>query len=280
MKATAVHLNFMFILCHLLLLGSICSAEAATLDETQITSLFWEAQQLFRDANELAASQPERANDLYHKAALRFERIVHEGNIHNGRLFYNIGNAYFRMKNIGQAILNYRRAQRYIPNDVNLQQNLAYARSKRLDKIEETQEKQMLKRIFFWHYDLPTEVRVYLFFASFLISWLGAALLLFRRSNSARLLLAAAAFVCMLFLVSLLVETYHIKQQPPGVIISEEVIGRKGDSEAYEKSFTEPLHEGAEFVLLEKRGNWYHVELLDGRRTWIPANSAEMVFYI
>ena len=79
---------------------------------------------------------------------------MREGGIENGKLYYNLGNVYFRMNDIGRAILNYRRAESYIPNDPNLHQNLSYARSRRLDEIEERQKTKVLRTLFFWHYDL------------------------------------------------------------------------------------------------------------------------------
>jgi len=47
------------------------------------------------------------------------------------------------------VILNYRRAEHYIPNAPHLQQNLWFARSRRVDKVEEIQKKKVLKTIFF-----------------------------------------------------------------------------------------------------------------------------------
>ena len=62
-----------------------------------------------------------------------------------------------------------------------------------------------------------------------------------------------------------------------GVIIDQEVIGRQGDAESYQPSFEDPRHGGTEFALLEERGAWWQIELPDGRRSWIPARSGELV---
>ena len=74
-----------------------------------------------------------------------------------------------------------------------------------------------------------------------------------------------------------MIETVSIRNNRPGVVIVEEVTARKGDSESYEASFQEPLHSGAEFVLVEERNSWTHVELPDGRRCWLPADAVAMV---
>jgi len=93
------------------------------LDKTQIVELFSKAKSFFWQAQEVSASDPESAKKLYESSILRFERIVRDGGIHNGKLYYNIGNAYFRAGNLGRAILNYKKAQTYIPNDQNLLHN-------------------------------------------------------------------------------------------------------------------------------------------------------------
>ncbi|MBN1674407.1 MAG: tetratricopeptide repeat protein [Kiritimatiellae bacterium] len=260
-----------------LLLPALAGALSAALEPGRVQMLFHEANSLFRQANERVRRNPDEAKELYRRAALRFERIANEGGIENGRLYYNIGNAYFRMEDLGRAVLYYRRAQQYIPNDINLQQNLQYARDKRLDKIDEKQRTRVLKTLFFWHYDFSARARSVLFAVFFLAVWGGAALRLFFRRGWLNWTLALAAIAAALFMASLLVETAALRNERPGVVISPQVVARKGDSETYEKSFTEPLHAGTEFTLVEQRADWYHVQLADGRRCWVPAKSAELV---
>ena len=245
--------------------------------EPERQALFVEANQLFREANEVAATNPIAADDLYRRSALRFERLVTEGGVRNGKLFYNIGNAYFRTNDVGRAILNYRRAGQYMGDDPNLAQNLNHARGTRLDSFEETQETQVLKTLLFWHYDISTGWRSILFALLAAVFWTAAGVRLFRSEWAPRLLLIATGLPAVLFLGSLVVEASVKADQAAGVILSQQVIARKGDGESYEPSFKEPLHAGAEFLLVEERRGWFHVELPDERRCWIPAASSELV---
>jgi len=202
--------------------------------------------------------------------------MVREGGVHNGRLFYNIGNTYFRMEDTGRAILNYRRARQFIPSDVNLQQNLDFARSKRLDRIDEKQETKVLRTVFFWHYDLSTRTRSFLFIGCWIGFWTLLGLRILVRRVVLAWGLAITGLIGALVLASLLTETMALHNDRPGVIVSREVVARKGDSETYEKSFTEPLHAGTEFRLREDRGEWIAIELADGRTCWVPTKSAEI----
>ena len=96
------------------------------LNPAQIVDLYSQAKDLFRQANEISVSAPDQAKDLYQKSAMRYERLIREAGIENEKIYYNLGNVYFRMKDIGRAIVNYRRAEQYAPNDPNLKQNLKY----------------------------------------------------------------------------------------------------------------------------------------------------------
>lgn len=253
------------------------AAFGQSLDDAEVMDLFSQGKAFFRQANELAARDPEAATSLYEKSLVRFERIVRDGGIQNGKIYYNIGNTYFRMKDIGRAILNYRRAQQYIPNDANLQQNLAYARARRLDKIEEGQKTVVLKTLFFWHYDLSTRTRLIVFVLSYIFLW---ALLMVRFFTGKSILnwgIAFAVIFAVLFSTSLLVDAVALRRIKPGVIVSTEVTARKGNSNTYEPSFRDPLHAGTEFVLVEGRGDWYYIALSDSRRCWVPRAEVELV---
>ncbi len=255
----------------------IPAANASNLDTSQIADLYSQAKDLFRKANELAATAPAEAKDLYGKSAMRFERIIREGGIQNGKLYYNLGNVYFRIKDIGRATLNYRRAEQYIPNDPNLKQNLAYAREKRLDEIDEKQQTKVLKTLFFWHYDLSTKTRVTAFAVCFMLLWIFAGVRIFTDKSFVGWCIASSLILSLLFAGSLVADELHLRTSRPGVIISHEVVARKGNSETYEPSFKDPLHSGTEFTLLEDRGNWYQVELSDSRKCWVPSKGVELV---
>lgn len=249
---------------------------AAGLTDADKADIFSQANSFFNRANELGASRPEEAKELYTKALLRFEHLVAEG-VRNGRLYYNIGNVYFRLGDIGRAILNYRRAARFIPNDPNLQQNLTYVLSQRQDKIEMREKEKVLKTLFFFHYDFPARVRLLLFTIFYSAFWLLLALRVFRTGTWLHWGLGISLALFLLFAGSLLVDHFQQAANPAGVLVAEETTARKGDGETYQPSFKEPLHAGTEFTLLEERGKWFHIELSDGRNTWVEAKSAALV---
>ncbi|MGD9158068.1 MAG: tetratricopeptide repeat protein [Desulfobacteraceae bacterium] len=276
-KRSISFLIMIFVMIIFLFSGTMTNKiNAEELDRTTVTDLYSQAKELFRQANSKSINTDE-AMSLYKKSAMRYERIIKEGSIENGMIYYNLGNIYFRMNDIGRAILNYRRAEQYMPNDTNLRQNLKYAREKRIDKVEEKQETKVLKTLFFWHYDISVKTRIMLFTIFFAIVWISAGFRLFFKKPFLFWCTLVSALISVLLSGSLVTEEFILKKTRPGVILSTETTARKGNSETYEPSFKEPLHAGTEFTLIEDRGDWYHVELSDSRTCWVSSGDVELV---
>lgn len=266
-------LRMTWLLCWLV--GAVPAS--ADLSEMEASALLVEGTGLFQQANEVAASSPDEARELYRKAAMRFERIVRDGGVVNGKIYYNIGNAYFRAGDLGRGILNYRRAEQFIPNDTNLQQNLAFARSRRKDSVGETEEERVFRTLMFWHYDFSFGQRFGIFAVAFVVLWGAATARLFFPRPFLKWIIGIAAIVSFTIGASLLVEARALRSERPGVVVAAEVVARKGDSTTYEASFRDPLHAGTEFLVVEEREKWIHAELPDGRRCWLPSPAVELV---
>jgi len=249
-----------------------------TLSHEEKQHLFSEATELFREGNGLTATDSQRAENAYHKAAMRFEHLLQDGSVKNGKLYYNLGNTYFLLKDLGRAILNYRRAEHYLPHDSNLRQNLEFAISQRHDQIEEKPQTRILKIFLFWHYDLSQEVRAIIFAVSFITFWLGVTIRLFSHKVFPRWILGCFGVAAILFFSSLLTDSMLQRHNPSGVITAREILARKGDGTNYQQSFKEPLHAGTEFNLIVQRNGWAYIELHNGRQCWIPVNAEKLLW--
>jgi len=83
-----------------------------------------------------------KANDLYvatsyAQAIEVYEEISKQG-YESATLYYNLGNAYYRINKIAPAILNYERALRLDPSNLDIQHNLKLAKAKTVDKMKAT----------------------------------------------------------------------------------------------------------------------------------------------
>lgn len=257
---------------HLILLSCLFSGAANCFAGQEESSLFAQANSFFHQA--ASADDAGQARQLYEKALLRYEQLARQ--VPSGRLYYNIGNTYAALDDIGRAIVNYRRAEKLLPGDANLTQNLGYVLGKRQDVIPARQGEKLLQTLFFWHYDLSHPTRLLLFAGCYVLFWLVAGLISFTPVPLPRWLAGSLLALSLLLATSLAVE--QLAAGPAtGVIVTAEVVARQGDGRNYQPSFTAPLHAGTEFRLLEKRTGWLRVELNDGRQCWLPAQSCELV---
>lgn len=265
------------ILTILILFFAVGAAMADGLTRAEAEELFEDGKSLFRQANGMADENPHASRKLMQKALLRFARLVNDGGIRNGRLYYNLGNIHFHLGDLGRAILNYRRARDYMPDDPKLQQNLLFARSQCKDAFTEPEQRKILKTLFFWHYDFTMRTRSLLFAGAFVTIWILLVLRLFLRSAWLTRLAIAAGLVALPVLGSL-VQTHRAQQRSqPGVIVAREVVARLSDGENAAPAFTEPLHAGTEFEVTENRGSWCEVRLADNQTCWLPASDIELV---
>ncbi|AQQ72175.1 hypothetical protein SMSP2_02556 [Limihaloglobus sulfuriphilus] len=255
--------------------GFAAAADSPETSREEAATLLSRAEDTFRRA---AAADGREAADLYQRAAVMYEQIINESQISNPGLYYNLGNCYLMSDDIGRAILNYRRAQRLDSSDPQIHKNLQYALSKRVDKIEVRVERRVLSRLLFWHYDFSLRSR----FTAAVISYAVLMLLIAARLlfANARWTVPAAGLVFVIFIClagSAAVEHFGIGASRTGVILADSVTARQGNGENYPESFSEPLHEGTEFELLEKRIRWAHIRLFSGDDAWIPISSFELV---
>jgi hypothetical protein len=253
------------------------STVRAAMPTEQVYSLFNQANQFFREAN-ATTDNPEQAQKLYEKAILNYEKIINDAGIKNPKLYYNLGNAYFLKEDIGRAILNYRRAENLDKADTNIQKNLAFARSRRIDKVEVKTEERILETLFFWHYDFSVKTKFLLTCICLAIVCISVTATLWRGKSASLVITATICFLLTVsFLASVIVETRSQANTIRGVITNQQVVARQGDGPNYPESFTEPLHAGTEFDLLERRPGWFHIMLSDDSEGWIPDNAAELI---
>lgn len=246
---------------------------AQALTYAQQLVLLEQANQAFEHA--LISPEPQGAQGYYHQALAGYTQLIAAG-VENARLYYNLGNTYFRLNDLGHAILHYRRGLRLEPGNRQLQANLRYARSQRVDQINVSHQRALLSQLFFWHHELSLQTRWSLALAAYLLVWGGACAHLFWRRATLLWGLAGAAFFYLVLTASTLLTHYQHSTTRAGVIMAEEVVVRKGNGESYAPQFPQPLHAGTEFEVLEERGPWLAIQLDNGTSGWIRRESVRL----
>ncbi len=230
----------------------------------------------YDEALSIRDAEPDRARRMFRSSAQRLGSLVAAG-IDNGPLEYDLGNCFLQAGDLGQAILHYRRAERLIPRDPLLMDNLREARSRRITNIEPTRRGAVIRNVFFWHFETTWISRVVACLITYALFWLllSARALVRRRSL---VYAAIACFVVMVLLAgSVAAEYWATRHAPAGVVTAMDVVVSKGPGAGYQRQFEQPLQPGAEFHLRERRGAWWDIELPDGQTGWIEASAADLV---
>lgn len=191
----------------------------------------------------------------------------------NGHIYYNLGNAHFRLNRIGLAILNYERAYLLMPRDADLNFNLDYARDQTQDAI--SQPKGFVETIFFW---LPAMTLHEVFWGFAVLNLLFWAVLLVRLFRPSEWTFYASVILLVLWLIasaSFGVKYFKEQTDDRAVILAEEVDVLAGPDT--EDTLLFKLHEGAIVLLERSEDGWSLVSLPDNKRGWVKKETLEKI---
>lgn len=227
-----------------------------------------EMQQLFRDANAAYDSGD------YRRAADLYEEINSNG--YSGwELYYNLGNAYYRMDEIGRSVLNYERALQLAPNKQIVKDNLALASSKTVDNIDE------LPRMFLveWtqsivHLATPRGWRT---MVVILVTLLSASVCLFFVARNYRLrktmfiVSTILLLFAIIFAINAAISVKNATNNNRAVVTAPMVVVKGSpDAKSVDKFI---LHEGARMTITDRQDNWWQIEIADGKSGWIESGA-------
>lgn len=225
----------------------------------------------------LDKSGQDRALEML-KAAEIFQRLVEQGEIENGYLYYNIGNAYFEAGEKGKALLYYKKSKRYIPAYKDLNYNLEQV--KRDLKVMPPPKKwydSMKMSLFFWHYLLGIQGKQILFFTVFSLFWGVVLMSFFIKHLFVRVSIIFSLLITLLTGISYSTSTYHHFIKLQGVVIEPSADTHKGPSFSYEKFYEQNLSEGTIVEVLETVKGWIKVEVISGDQFWIPRDQVGII---
>jgi tetratricopeptide (TPR) repeat protein len=228
-------------------------------EEADSSHLFLQAGQAYKDG-------------AFERAAGLYEKLLAQG-IVNGSMFYNLGNAYLKAGKIGKALVNYRRAEIFMPRNEDLQANIQYTLQLTTDKIEGRDPYAYVKNFCFWYSRLNIRELASLFLLFNLVLWGIAILRLFYRWEYLWLALYVSIACAILLGISSGIKLYSFYYSPAGVVTAKEITVRSGGSVNDTPLFQ--LHEGAEFDWLDEDGGWVKISLRDGKKGWVQKDTVE-----
>ena len=237
------------------------SAQGGAAGDDDISELLLQASRSYKEGN-------------YDEAVTQYESIIAAG-ISNGRLYYNLGNAYMRTGQPGRALLNYRRAELRMPRNDDLRSNIQYALTQARDSIECRGFAVTLRDICFWYTRMSATEIIWTAIACNTLFWLLLLARFFYRREGFTIGLTLVLFLTVIFGSSAAVKHYTVAYAPRGVVVAPEIQVRSGTS--LNDTVLFKLHEAAEFVWEEERDGCVRIGLCDGKKGWVQAGSIAKV---
>jgi tetratricopeptide (TPR) repeat protein len=217
-----------------------------------------------------AKANQEYAAGHFKEAIDDYTAVVSSGNW-SANLFYDLGNAYFRVGDLGRSILNYERALALEPHHAEARANLMLVRDEaRALELTPNRVEQLLQFADANQYAIAAVIA--LWFGLFCIAKLIYAP---RRSRGT----VALAVLSLSIFAAAVFATYWIETGSNGrtlaIVTGNDVQARLATADTSGSVLALPP--GSEIKILRERGDWIYAALPNNLRGWLPGKSAEMV---
>ena len=210
------------------------------------------------------------SDDNFDQAIEMYQKVIENG-YESTELYFNLGNAYFKLNDIPSAILYYEKARKLDPLDEDILFNLQIANNRIVDKIETVPD------IFYqrwWNmlvYSLTVEQWGLISLISFALIFI--MLLFFLLSNMFWLKKISFWMGLIFILISgtsylLANQKYNsFKKDHQAIVFTPTVTVKSSPSETGIDLFV--IHEGTKVLITDHIGIWYEVEIANGSVGWI-----------
>jgi len=234
-------------------------------------------------AAERAAALFSDGNALYQKgeftAAERCYRQLLDSGYDSGAVYYDLGNACFKQKKLGEAIYYWEKARQELPGDADVRENLDFANLLVVDRLEITPDPLAVRVIdAAVHFLTPGQESI-LVLILFVTANVFFALYLLSRSPRLALRSFAASMVlgllAGLFACSLGWKVYERGHRQQGIITEQKVDIRSGPGT--ENITVVTVHEGIKVSVRGEANGWYQVGLPNGWNGWLPHDSLRIL---
>lgn len=231
----------------------------------------------------IAQTNWDNANNAYasgqYEEALEGYRSIAEEQGVSADLYYNTGNAYFKLNDMAHAIINYRRALKINSNHADALFNLEIARARTKDNME-IQEPFFLSQ---WTNKIIslTNSNTWLIISAtmFFLGLLGILLFMFGGEIAWRKTGFYSALVFVLFFVITLCFSfsryYNETSDTDAVIVAGSVTLKSSPDKSGTDLFV--LHEGTEVTIEDQVGEWVYVRLANSDKAWMLISQLEKI---
>ncbi len=217
-------------------------------------------------------------NGNFQEAEQCYKAILGRGK-HSAKLYYNLANTYFKLNDIGNAILYYNRALRIEPGNDDIRYNLEVAQEHTKDRIEQVPEfflttwLRAVRNMFgntTW--GILTLVFVALMAVCVLL-YLLATRLSMRKAGFYGGLVAMILAICSSYFASQ--GRREIVEHREAVVMSASVSVKSSPDRSATDLFV--LHEGTLVEITDSMNEWQEIVIADGKKGWVRSGQIEVI---
>lgn len=215
----------------------------------------------------LKKSEQAYAAGNYDSTLVFLENLTEQG-YQSFALFYNMGNAHYKLGNIPEAILHYEKAKKLKPNEDDLNYNLQLANAQITDNVKELPDNRLIT---FIAGALKTDSWATLSIVAFFLFLIGLILFFYLPAPRQKSIFLSSSIVSLVvaFVLFLLAfqRNSNLDKIQEAVIMTASVTVTSAPTEIGKKLFV--IHEGLKVEIKEEQGNFAKIKLADGNVGWV-----------
>lgn len=226
----------------------------------------------------LLKAHEEYVEGRFEEASNLYQSLADSGYV-NAKLYYNLGNAYFKSNRVPDAILNYERAYLLDPTDEDIEFNLQYARTFTVDRFE-TIPTFFLKD---WYRSLRSLCSsngwawmsllfLLLLLGSTLVFWFSGTFWVKRTLFSTGVVLVTLFVLSTLFSIQ---EKNRALAKDKAIVFQSVVTVKSSPGSSGKELFI--LHAGTKVKVLQSVGEWTEIRIEDGNKGWVQSETMEII---
>lgn len=208
----------------------------------------------------------------YENAILHYQNVI-SARQESCDLYFNLANAHFKLNHVADAIFYYEKALLISPNDDDIKNNLAFAKTKTVDDIKELPkvgfEKWVQRLTSLFHYHTWGKIAIG-FSVLFVLFFLGYY---FSETSLSKRVFFLGLFMIPFFVIICIsagfFEKYMDHKEQPAIIFSKEVSVKNEPRAKAIEAFV--LHEGTKVFVLETLDQWVKIQLTDETEGWVQS---------
>jgi tetratricopeptide (TPR) repeat protein len=234
----------------------------------------------FSQQNDIFVVANEKYNSLDFVGAIEKYNELLKGGFHSSELYFNLGNAYYKLDSLAQSIYYYEKGLKYFPNDSSLTQNLEYLNNLTIDDIESLPEdiismqfNYLLNYFSFNNWSIITIITAILSCFIFLLYFLSKSSK-YKRTYFTIFILSFMLTSSLLFVNF---KIYNVQTTIEFGIVYNDVI--EVNFEPNEKSeVLFEIHEGTKVEIIENFDtDWLKIKLSNGQTGWVIKNQIKII---